>query len=189
MARFTKDGAGVFLDNDLDIQGRVIYLGQDIDEDAAELVIKGLHILSASRKEEPVTILLNSGGGDVTQGLAIFDAIRLCESTVRIRVMGEACSMAAIILQAGDVREATVNSRIMIHQGTIQPPEEHSKNVKSWLKLMDQDDKLCDSILLARIQEKVPKYSYTKLRRQTEFDTWLTAQQAQAWGLIDEVIE
>ena len=92
---------------DVCVETRVIYLNGEVDQDMAALAIKGLHILETSSSSDPATILINSEGGSVVDGLAIYDAIQLAPFQVETRVVGVADSMAAWILQAGDIRSAT----------------------------------------------------------------------------------
>lgn len=184
MAKINKDNLNYFIDNDIDISTKTIYLGHgksdscDVDEHLAANVIKGLHILSSIRLGDPINIIINSQGGDTQHGLAIYDAIRLVSSPVHITVFGHCYSIAAWILQAGTIRRMTANSSLMIHDG---------EGTKS--KFFKEQDIKCRDILLARIREKHPDFSVTKLQKMLDTDTYLWADQALALGLVDQVVE
>lgn len=167
-------------------RGRVVYLMHEIDDAIAESVCQVLEWLDRQARKE-VTIVLSSPGGDVFAGLAIYDAIRRMRSPTRTLAMGYTASMATIILQAGDVREATPNTWLMIHepQHVFQTEEEASA-----AKLEDE------AILLARLRNQfagilTERSRLTRRRLQdmwTRKEFWLTAREALKHRLVDAVV-
>lgn len=182
--RISKDYIYLLYEHNIDISTKTIYLGYggaedcDVDEVLAADVLKGLHLLSTIKPEEPIHIILNCQGGDTQHGLAIYDAIRNVKSPVHITVYGHCYSMAAWILQAGDIRRMSKNSSLMIHHG------EGSKTAFD-----RQQDDTCVDILLDRIREKHPTYSRQKLDKQLLKDWYMIPEEALELGLIDEVVE
>lgn len=168
----------------INTERRVILL-QDIDDDALSQVALGFEEF----KGKNCRIILNSTGGSVSEGLGIIDLIQLYPGKVTVDVIGSAESMAAVILQAGDVRRMAPSSFIMIHQGTDAPDEGTKKDIKSYLKLSDDLDDRCDSLVLKRIQKKHPKYSWSQFRAATENNIYFTAAKALEWGLIDSIMK
>lgn len=168
------------------LPSRTLSLIGEITRDSAEGIIKGLHLLGAI-SSEPITILLNTDGGDVNQGLAIMDMIRRQPAHVTIEVYGEASSMGAIILQAADTRRMAPTSRLMIHIGS-ESYDDHAHIVRRWAKYIAKEDAICTDILLKRIRERHPDFSKARLNKMLEFDTILSAQETVELGLADEVI-
>ncbi len=183
MPRINRDYLDQFLHYNVDVATRTIYLGYgvaediDVDQTVASNIIKSLFILSSTRKEEPINMIINCQGGDTQHGLAIYDAIRMVQCPVHITVIGHCYSIAAWILQAGTVRRMTEHSSLMIHHG------EGSKTAFD----KEQDEK-CSEILLSRIREKHPNYSEQKLDKLLLKDSYMWPQQALELGLIDEVV-
>lgn len=194
MARISKDHINYFYEHNLDLSTKTIYLGYG-DEDEAEIdhvlaadILKGLHLLDSVRPDEPIRIIMNCTGGDVTHGLAIYDAIRRCKSQVEIEVYGHCYSMAAWILQAGDVRRMSKHSSMMIHDGE-QSMNGRKKDMMRWQAFEQEQDKACSEILLGRIREKQPQFTQKRLDKMLATDTIFWPKQALELGLIDEVIE
>lgn len=172
-----------WIDYNVDVRTRTVWLDGDVGDDMLRLVGKSLHLF----RKKSVHFYLNSSGGEETAGLAIYDLIRNHAGRTTITVAGAAESMAAIILQAPNRRLITSNSYLMIHQGEISPPDSHKKNVRAYLRISDKQDDSCDQIILSRIQKKYPKYSWTKFREATNFDTYFMAEDAVKWGLVDQI--
>jgi ATP-dependent Clp protease protease subunit len=175
-----------FYEKGIHVPSRTLSLIGEITQDSAEDIIKGLHILG-NLNSDPITIILNSEGGDVNQGLAIMDMIRRQSAHITIDVYGEACSMASIILQAADTRRMAPTSRLMVHVGS-ESYDDHASIVKRWAKYNAKEDKICSDKLLERIREKHPDFSRGRLNKMLEFDTILTAEETVELGLADEVI-
>lgn len=196
MAR--KPNLETFMDYGIDPVNRILYFGstpnsdgedRGIDFIVAEHIIKGILSLdaSATNGDKPINMIINSPGGDVFHGLAIYDAMQTCKNYVSATVFGQASSMASILLQAADERYMTKNSFLMIHAGEDEIAG-HPSTVSNWFKHAKRVEKACEDIYLARIKEKKPRYRRNDLQKLLQFDTILTPKEAIALGLADGVL-
>lgn len=188
MAKVNRDYISQYYDNGIDMDSKTLDLSGSIDLPLAIRTIKSLRILDKIRPEQPILITLNSDGGEVDQGFAIYDEIRRCKSQVHIEVVGTAYSMAAWILQAADVRKATKHSTIMIHQGTEGSLGERKKDIKRWIRFADERDTYCEDILMEKIRVRHPEFNRKSLRVLLDTDSIYWPQQAIELGLLDEII-
>jgi ATP-dependent Clp protease protease subunit len=187
MARGTKrDTFEVFFEQGIDLANRTMLVWGAVDEELLKRTVMGLHVLGTSG---PICILLNSTGGDVEPGLAIYDVISRHDSPITIRVIGEALSMGCVILQAGDIREATERSSLLYHVGEESYGPDHPHNIKALMQFRSKLDDMIDNIMLDRINEKHPDepWSMAKFRKNQLFDRYLTAEEAVELGLIDRI--
>lgn len=194
MARINRDDVDKLYDYDLYIPSRTIYMGScSVDENGesgvdavmAERVIKALHLLD--QKNEPITIIMNNPGGDWYHGMAIYDAIKECQSEVTVKVKGMAMSMGSIILQAADNRVMSPNSRFMIHYGYSGGAVLESSTSLRWA---DEEKKIrqrMEEIYMEKIKEKHPNFPIEKLQSMLNPDTILSADETVGLGLADEV--
>lgn len=195
MARINKESIDRFFDYSVHPETRTIYVGSNevemngeesgTDVKMAEKVIKALHILD--QKDEPIVIILQNPGGDFYAGMAIYDAIKACQSEVTIKVYGQAMSMGSVILQAADHRQLMPNSVVMIHYG-FSGMEGHPKTVQKWAKEFQRIDKEMENIYLEKIKEKHPTFTLEDLQKLLQHDTILTAKEAVNLGLADEIL-
>lgn len=194
MARLNKDDISHFIDNDLYVSTRTIYIGPmsssdyEVNAMMAERAIKNLHILD-SKAQAPIEIISLNYGGGVVEGMAIYDAIRLCRSEVTMKIFGCANSMGSIILQAADKRLLAPNAEVMIHYGFSSYGENHPKANKSALRQAEKYDKWMVDMYLEKIQEKKPKFKRSQLDKWLNFDKYLSAEEAVEFGLADAIIE
>ena len=196
MARINRDDVDKLYDYDLYIPSRTIYMGSvqsDINEGEsgveaimAERVVKALHLLD--QKNEPITIIMNNPGGDWYHGMAIYDAIKACQSTVTIKVYGMAMSMGGIILQAADKRIMAPNAKFMMHYGYMGMPSNHTKIFKKWSEETEKVDKDMEQIFLDKIHDVKPNFTLKELQDLLNFDTIYTAQETIDMGLADEIL-
>lgn len=163
---------------------RLIDLSGDIDKETATEVIKNIRLLDHVGSND-ITILINSGGGDVAQGMAIYDAIKECDSKVITHVVGPTASMASIIFQAGDERIISSNATLMIHIGSDEYDEDHALNIERWIKENKRIGKIADNILYQKIKQKKPRFKKESFDQLLVFDTIYTAKQAVEMGLAD----
>lgn len=187
MTNKTKEYLGDFHSNNIYIPSRTIMLTDEIDIDTYSEVIKNLHALDQT--EGTVTIYLNSGGGSVVDGLAIYDAIKAMKNYVRIIVLGEACSAASFILQAADERIMCPSAHIMVHWGDESLGPDNPQSVKRWA---ERNQKLADTmvdIYLTKIKEKKPRFTKKKLHDMLNFDTILDSKEAVELGLADKALD
>ena len=166
------------------LKDRVIFIGSVINDTVANLIIAQLLFLQTEDSDRDISIYVNSPGGAVTAGLAMYDTMQFIKPDVCTYCMGQATSMGAIILAAGakGKRFALPNSRVMIHQpwGGVEGQASDIKiQAKEILKMRD------------RINEILAKHTGQKLDRiqkDTDRDYFMSADEAASYGLIDEVI-
>jgi ATP-dependent Clp endopeptidase proteolytic subunit ClpP len=195
MARINRDDVDKLYDYDLYIPSRTIYMGStEVDLEGnesgtdpvmAERVIKALHLLD--QKNEPITIIMNNPGGSWYDGMAIYDAVKACQSHITIKVFGVAMSMGAVILQAADERVMAPNARCMIHYGYMGWSG-HSKTFDKWGDENKRINKEMEDILLFRIKQAQPNYALNTLQNLLDHDTILSADETVKLGLADKVL-
>ncbi|MGD0626946.1 MAG: ATP-dependent Clp endopeptidase proteolytic subunit ClpP [Thermodesulfobacteriota bacterium] len=166
------------------LKDRIIFIGTPIDDYVANLVIAQLLFLEAEDPDKDIHLYLNSPGGMVTAGLAIYDTMEYIKPKISTLCMGQAASMAAVLLAAGDSgkRFALPHSRILIHQliGGVQGQATdiaiHSKEI---LRMKDE----INQILAHHTRQPLDK-----IEKDSERDFFMNGEQAKEYGLIDEVI-
>ncbi|MCR4314106.1 MAG: ATP-dependent Clp endopeptidase proteolytic subunit ClpP [Candidatus Uhrbacteria bacterium] len=166
------------------LKDRIIFLGTEIDDVVANLVIAQLLFLESQDKTKDIKIYINSPGGSVTAGLAIYDAMQYVKPDVSTICVGMAASMGAVLLAAGAKGKRFVlpNSEVMIHQvlGGVQGQATDIKiHAERILKINDQ---------LNNILAKHTGKKKTDVERDTERDYFLEAGEAVKYGLVDKVI-
>ncbi|TWP20124.1 ATP-dependent Clp protease proteolytic subunit [TM7 phylum sp. oral taxon 348] len=163
---------------------RVIFLGEDVNEHTANLVVAQLLHLAYEDPNKDIKLYINSPGGSVYDGLAIYDTIQYIKPDVQTIGIGLQASMGAFLLSSGTKgkRVALPNSRIMIHQ-----PSSGTQG-----KVTDQEITLRESIYLKqRLNEILSKNTgqdISKIEKDADRDYWMSAEEAKKYGLIDEVI-
>jgi len=190
MKRSDKDFVDQFYDHGIYVPTRTIdIMHEEVTAELAAKVIKALHVLDHSSQAEgkPITILLNSLGGDQGSGMAIYDAITECKNHVTIKAYGAVMSIAAWILQAADHRVMSKNSRMMLHTGQMGLEMNHPEINKRWMEQHEKDELIFEDIILRKIQVKQPKYTKRQVKELLKFDTILTPEQALDLNLIDEI--
>jgi ATP-dependent Clp protease protease subunit len=166
------------------LRDRIVFLGSAIDDDVANLVIAQLLFLEAEDPEKDIHLYINSPGGHVTSGLAIYDTMQYVRCDVSTICLGQAASMAAWLLAAGakGKRMGLPNSRIMVHQpmggvqGQATDIDIHAREI---LRLRQR----LNEILAAHTGRGVDQ-----IARDTERDYHMTGEEACAYGLIDRVV-
>ena len=166
------------------LMDRIIFLGTPINDDVANIVIAQLLFLESDNPERDIHVYINSPGGSVSAGLAIYDTIQFLRSPVNTTCMGLAASMGAFLLAAGrsGKRNALPHSRIMIHQpsggaqGTAADIEVQAKEIL---------------YLRAKMNELMSKHTgrpVEQIERDIERDKFMSAEEAKAYGLIDNIV-
>jgi len=166
------------------LKDRIIFIGTPIDDNIANLVIAQMLFLQMEDAGKDINIYINSPGGAVTAGLAIYDTMQFMKCAVATYCIGQAASMGAILLGAGTKGKRFVlpNSRIMIHQpwGGVQGvAEDISIHAREILKLRDK---------INGILAKHTGQNLEKIQKDTDRDFFMSAEEAKEYGLIDEVI-
>jgi ATP-dependent Clp protease protease subunit len=165
------------------LKDRIIFLGDAIEDHVANLIIAQLLFLEAEDPERDISLYINSPGGVVTSGLAIYDTMQYLRAPVSTICIGMAASMASVLLAAGakGKRYALPNSRIMIHQGSGGFRGSTPDVLIQVRELEDLNKRLHE--ILARHTGQTVK----KVARDTERDYFMAPDQAQGYGIIDEV--
>jgi ATP-dependent Clp protease protease subunit len=168
------------------LKDNIIFLGRAIDDDVANLVIAQMLFLEADNPEKDIAFYINSPGGSITAGLAIYDTMQYIKPDVATLCVGQAASMAAVLVAGGakGKRAALPNSRVLIHQpllyglqGQQSDIEIHAKDLERMRRKMDE--------VLARHTGK----SQEEIHDDTERDKILTAEEAVTYGLVDRVMD
>ncbi len=166
------------------LKERIIFLGSPVDDDVANVVIAQLLFLEAEDPDKDITFYINSPGGSVTAGLAIYDTMQYVKNDIATLCMGQAASMGALLLAAGTAgkRYALPNCRIMIHQpsggfqGQATDIDIHAKEILRMREDLNQ--------ILAKHSNQAVK----KIRVDTERDNYMSATEALKYGIIDKVL-
>ncbi len=167
------------------LKDRIIFLGEAIDEHVASLVVAQLLFLEAEDPDKDINVYINSPGGSVTAGMAIYDTMNYIKPEVSTICVGMAASMGAFLLSAGQKgkRYALPNAEIMIHQplGGVQGQAEDIKIHAEWiLKTREK---------LNRILSENTGQPLDIIARDTDRDNFMSAEEAASYGLVDKVIK
>lgn len=167
------------------LKDRIIFIGTPIDDHVANLVMAQLLFLDAEDPKKDIQLYINSPGGSVSAGLAIFDTMNYVKADVSTICMGMAASMGAFLLAGGQKgkRFALPNSRVMIHQ-VMGGVEGQATDIEITAREILKLKKLLNEHLAKNTGQK-----YEKVAEDTERDYWLDADTAKEYGLIDEVIK
>lgn len=167
------------------LKERIVFIGTQIDDDVASLLISQLIFLQDEDPLEPISMYINSGGGMITAGLAIYDTMQYIQPEIHTWCVGQAASMAAVLLAAGEKghRHALPYSRVMIHQpwgalqgqaSDVQIQAEEILRLRGWL----------NDILVKHTGQPIEK-----IEKDTDRDYFMTAPEAKDYGIVDVVVE
>jgi ATP-dependent Clp protease protease subunit len=167
------------------LEDRIIFIGTEIDDWVANAVIAQLLFLQKENKSQDISIFLNSPGGSVTAGLAIYDTMQFVQCPIATYCIGQCASMGAVLLAAGSKgkRHALPHSRIMIHQpwggvrGTAADIEIQAEEILRLKKRLNE--------ILAKHCDK----DIEQIANDTDRDYFMSAAEASEYGLIDEIVE
>ncbi len=166
------------------LKDRILFIGTPIDDYVANLVIAQMLFLQMEDKDKDINVYINSPGGSVTAGLAIYDTIQFIKCDIATYCVGQAASMGAVLLAAGTKGKRFVlpNSRVMIHQpwGGVQgAAADISIQAKEILTLRDK----INNILAHHTSQTLEK-----IEKDTDRDYFMSAKEAKDYGIIDEVV-
>ncbi|TAK69046.1 MAG: ATP-dependent Clp protease proteolytic subunit [Actinomycetota bacterium] len=166
------------------LRERIIWLEGEVRDDNSNRIVKQLQVLSAEDPGQDITLYINSPGGSVTAGMAIYDAMQLIPNDVATVAMGLAASMGQFLLCAGaaNKRSATPNTRIMMHQ-----PLGGIGGTASDIKIQAEQMIFIKKRMAALIAEHSGQ-SLETIERDSDRDRWFTAAEAKDYGIIDQVI-
>ena len=167
------------------LKDRIIFLGDEINDDVASVIVAQLLFLEAEDPDKDISIYINSPGGSVTAGMAIYDTMQYIKPEISTICVGMAASMAAVILSSGTKgkRYALPHSEVMIHQplGGFRGQAEDIKIHADWILRTRES--------LNRILSENTGQSIETIARDTDRDNFMYAETAREYGLIDQVIE
>ena len=166
------------------LKDRIIFLGTSIDDNVANVVVAQMLYLESEDPDKEIFFYLNSPGGHVSSGMAIYDTMQYIKSPISTVCMGQSASMAAILLAAGEKgkRYSLPHSRILIHQplgGFQGQATDIDIQAKEILRLKEE---------LNQILADLTGQSLSKIMNDTERDYFMTSHQAKEYGLIDDII-
>ncbi|MEN6508844.1 MAG: ATP-dependent Clp endopeptidase proteolytic subunit ClpP [Smithella sp.] len=166
------------------LKDRIIFLGTAIDDNVANVVVAQMLYLEAEDPDKEIFFYLNSPGGHVSSGMAIYDTMQYIKPPISTVCMGQAASMAAILLAAGEKgkRFALPHARILIHQplgGFQGQATDIDIQAREILRLKDELNKILSELTGQQLE---------KIMNDTERDYFMTSAQAKEYGLIDEIV-
>ena len=168
------------------LKDRIIFLGTEIDDTVANLVVAQLLFLYAEDPAKDISLYINSPGGSITSGMAIYDTMQYIKPDVQTVCLGQAASAAAILLAAGakGKRLMLPNARVLIHQPAIDQGFGKATEIEIQAKEMLRMREWLENTLAKHTGRDIEK-----IRKDIEVDTFLTAQEAKEYGIVDEVLE
>ncbi len=167
------------------LMDRIVFLGTPVNDDVANVIIAQLLFLYADNPDKPINLYINSPGGSVSAGMAIYDTMQFIKSPVHTTCMGMAASMGAFLLCAGEPgkRAALPHARVMIHQ----PSQSGGGGSASDIEIQAREI----LYLRAKMNELMAKHTgrpVEQIERDTDRDRFLSAEESKVYGLIDNVI-
>jgi ATP-dependent Clp protease protease subunit len=167
------------------LRDNIIFIGTPIDDNMANLVTAQLLFLAAEDPEKDVSLYINSPGGVVTAGMAIYDTMQFIKPDVATICIGQAASVAALLLAAGTPgkRFALPNSRVLIHQPTMGGLSGQATDIDIHAREILRIRASLNEIMAKHTGQPVEKIDHD-----VERDFWMSAQQAREYGIVDEII-
>ena len=165
------------------LKDRIVFLGGEVDDDSANLIVAQLLFLEADDPDKDISLYINSPGGSVTAGMAIYDTMQYIKCDVSTICIGMAASMGAFLLAAGakGKRRALPNSEIMIHQPLGGAQGQASDIEIQATQILKTKEKL-NAILAKNTSQKIEK-----IKKDTDRDFYMSAEEAKAYGIIDRI--
>lgn len=167
------------------LKDRIIFLGEDVNDVSASLIVAQLLFLEAEDPDKDISLYINSPGGSITSGFAIYDTMQYIKPDVSTICVGMAASMGAFLLNAGakGKRYCLPNAEVMIHQPILSGLQGQATDIAIHAEHIIRMKKRLNSILSERTGQ-----SLEKIERDVERDYFMTAEEAMAYGIIDKVI-
>lgn len=164
------------------LKDRIVFLVGEVNDQTANLICAQMLFLESEDSSKPINFYINSPGGSVTAGMSIFDTMKYIKSPVHTICMGQAASMGAFLLAAGDKRFSLPNSRIMIHQ-PLGGAQGQASDIHIQATEILRLKKVLNAILAKNTGQDIET-----INQDTDRDKFLSAVQAKEYGLIDEVL-
>jgi len=179
------------------LQDRIIMLNGPVEDNMANSIVAQMLFLEADNPDKDIDLFINSPGGAVTAGLAIYDTMQFIKCDVKTIVMGQACSMGSFLAQAGapGKRYVLPESRTMIHRvssgtrGTSGSVHVQELQFEDAVRSMEESKKINKRLTELYVRHNTAGKEYAELFETMKFDTFLTAQEAVEYGLADRVID
>ena len=167
------------------LKDRIIFIGDEIDDTLANSVVAQLLFLESESPDRDISIYINSPGGSVSAGVAIYDTMQFVKCDVSTIVVGMAASMAAVLLAAGakGKRIALPNSRVMIHQ-PLGGARGQASDIEIQAREIIKTKETLNGILVSHTGQ-----SMKKVKADSDRDFWMSAPEALAYGIVDKVID
>jgi ATP-dependent Clp protease protease subunit len=167
------------------LRDSIIFIGTPIDDNVANLVIAQLLFLEAEDPERDISLYINSPGGSITAGLAIYDTLQFIKNDVTTICVGQAASMAAVLLAAGTEKKrfALPHSKILIHQPWMSGLQGQATDIEIHAREILRMRTILNNILAGHTHQ-----SKDRIEKDVERDYIMTSEQAKDYGIIDEVI-
>lgn len=168
------------------LQERIVFLGVPVDDHAASLIVAQMLFLESQDPEKPVTLYINSPGGSVTAGMAIYDTMQLIKPEVKTFCVGLAASMGAVLLAGGAAgkRYALPNCRVLIHQPMSYGIGGQATDIDIQAREILRTRARLNEILAQHTGQPLDRVEHD-----TERDFWMSPEEAHEYGLVDEVIQ
>lgn len=179
------------------LKDRVVMLNGPVEDYSANLVVSQLLFLESENPDKDITLYINSPGGQVTAGLAIYDTMQYIKPDIATVVLGQACSMGSFLAQAGapGKRYVLPESRTMIHRvssgtrGTSGSVHVQELQFEDAIRSMEESKKVNKRLTELYVRHNTMGKTYEEMFETMKFDTFLTAHEAVEYGLADQVIE
>lgn len=178
------------------LKDRIIMLDGPIEQHSASIICSQLLFCESQDRKKPVYMYINSPGGQVTEGLAIYDTMQFIACPVYTIVMGQACSMGSFLAQAGEPGHRMVlpNSRTMIHRvssgtrGTGGSVYVQELEMEDNIRHLEESKKVNKRLTELYVKHNTKGKTYEEMSETMKFDTFLSADEAVEWGLADKVV-
>jgi ATP-dependent Clp protease protease subunit len=179
------------------LKDRIVMLDTDVNEHSASLIVAQMLFLESEDPNADILFYINSPGGSVTAGLAIYDTMQFIRPDVSTIVLGQACSMGSFLAQAGTAGKRLVlpESRTMIHRvssgtpGTRGSVHVQELQFEDAVRAMEESKRLNERLTQLYVKHNTAGKTYDELFNTMKFDTFLSAQEAVDYGLADQVVE
>lgn len=167
------------------LRENIVFLGTPLDDTVANLVTAQLLFLEAEDPQKDISLYINSPGGSVSAGMAVYDTMQFIRPAVATICIGQAASVAAVVLAAGSPgkRFALPNARVLIHQPSIGGLSGQATDIEIHAKEILRIRSHLNNILV-----KHTKQALEKIERDVERDYWMGPEQAKEYGIVDEII-
>ena len=168
------------------LKERIVFLGGPVEDHMASLIVAQMLFLESEDPEKPITLYINSPGGSVTAGMAIYDTMQLIKPDVKTFCVGLAASMGAVLLAAGapGKRYALPNCRVLIHQPMSQGIGGQATDIDIHAREILRTRASLNGILARHTGQTLER-----VERDTDRDYWMSPEEALSFGLVDEVIQ